>query len=81
MKVVVDVTADDIKAGASNDCTGCPIALALARACKASPWADRRQIFAKGVGVASTPLIARRFMDAFDAGADVEPFTFTLELA
>jgi hypothetical protein len=87
-RVVVEVTAEDIAKGEKGSCERCPIALALARA------ADMDRVHAHldclwgwpagdpdaNSIVASTPIEASNFIDDFDSGEPVNPFTFTVEL-
>jgi len=74
----IRVTQTDIKNGVENDLCNCPIALAVKRATGLSvvriccSW-----IKYKG-NHHDTPDAAIKFIEAFDVGKPVEPFTFTL---
>ncbi len=81
IKKVIRVTATDIKRAAFGDAARCPIALALRRA-KAGPapsvgcrtWND-------GAGmVYDLPKKAQTFIQRFDDGKKVKPFSFVVRL-
>jgi len=87
-EICISVTAEDIANGERNDCTACPIALAMNRTGLRHVsarnvfvvWWDR-DLSETGEGnrfCAFTPSEAADFMSAFDAGENVEPFEFTL---
>lgn len=74
----VRVTRDDIRNGRKNDCARCPVARAVRRlgyakiaVCPSEILVNRptQQTF-------RNPQKARRFINAFDAGKPVKPFTF-----
>lgn len=80
MTTQITVTQEDITNGFPGSYTSCPVALAL-----------RRVFPEEGVDVDSDSLIigdrevetseaVGGFMEEFDEGSPVEPFTFTLEL-
>ena len=82
--VEISVTAKDITEGDAEECTSCPIALAAAR-----KFPDRRvrvyplSIVLAAIGTYSRymlPAEAIRFVDDFDNGHSVQPFTFQLEV-
>jgi hypothetical protein len=88
MILTITVTSDDIKTGIPKDSCRCPIALAAMRAIRQRgfvfafcDWlivhshdpAGRRDAYV-------LPARANAFMEAFDTGAGVAPFTFTTSL-
>jgi hypothetical protein len=77
-KIRISVTAKDIAAGARNDCTACPIALAMRRAGLSEPWARPGNLFWERDRSAETPDVAADFMKRFDDGEPVKPFRFTI---
>lgn len=87
MLLTVDVTQADIDAGTPKAKCGCPIALALDRAGHAAsiiiddqqPSVGCVNVFISGLW-ADLPDEASCFVDRFDAGRSVQPFTFTLDL-
>ncbi len=76
----IRVTRADIENGAANDECNCPIALALKRA-----FATRNVVVGSG-GIAvggkiyDTPVAVVEFINKFDDGMNVEPFSFCLEM-
>lgn len=85
--LTVTVTADHIERGMPFLCTACPVAMAIEDAlgdrCNYSPsvyphtlilWADG------GRTVIPTPDPVRAFVESYDDGRSVQPFTFTLPL-
>lgn len=77
--VVVEVTAEDIAAGVPSNCRSCPIAVAIKRHGFNNPWVDNSRL-CFGQSEVRPPRAAREFMEEFDAGIDVKPFAFTVEL-
>jgi len=85
MKVKVNVTQRDIKAGCKVNATCCPIARAINRLLRGGHSSSVCQfgghIYETGpVAEIVIPKKAAAFMDAFDKPAPVRPFTFTLDL-
>ncbi len=85
-EIQIDVTRDDIDAGVQSHCYACPIALAFKRATGAdlvevdelgAGWYDIEAMTDRAVAI---PDVAARFIHAFDAGRDVQPFSFTVTL-
>lgn len=81
MKYIVNVTQADIDAGKELDCEACPIALAVSRA------TGRKMVVARGEVAqcggsweVKLPRIAVNFVDRFDAGERVVPFSFVIDL-
>lgn len=89
MKVHVRVTKTDIKKGIPESPTDCPIARALLRrhpqrfvevsyngevALSESGFSWKKSDYLR----TSLPLEARQFIENFDCGRDVQPFTFDL---
>ncbi len=79
----IEVTQEDIDRGVIESCISCPIALAVARAAKASTYVDGKLVsFLKGevVSTSALPVEARIFVHEFDAGhADIlSPFSFEI---
>lgn len=77
----IDVKQLDIDTGLKGDCALCPIARALDRATGESwrvhsSWATRSGDSFK----THLPLEAVRFIDLFDEGRPVKPFSFDLEI-
>lgn len=77
----VTVTEADIAAGERKRCTVCPVALAMKRDLGwkfafAGPTYLRDGISKDQV---PTPPAVLTFMDAFDSGSPVRPFSFTVE--
>jgi hypothetical protein len=83
---VIQVTQEDIDRGWARDCGKCPIALAAKRAFPdaryVSVTGDIEMSFGPGrrVQAWSMPDLAIFFMDDFDKGNKVTPFTFTAQL-
>lgn len=86
--VSVRVTSDDIASGKRKDACHCPVALALKRAYPESEIfaGDDGELYtyqapaAPRVRVASLPPVANRFIEEFDDGYAVQPFSFTLDI-
>lgn len=81
--MTITVTQHDIDHGRRGDCVWCPIALAASRAIGAEVYADGAEIFSinnRYQFQAETPEEACRFMEEFDAGEPVVPFSFELEV-
>ncbi len=81
----ISVTAEDIARGKRGSCGECPIALAVARALGKATDVKVTCVFAyirhnlrDATTVYALPGKATRFIDAFDDGEPVEPFTFTM---
>jgi hypothetical protein len=86
--VIVTVTADDIKEGKRGDGFRCPVALAMQRVGISEPIASpERLIERKWMGDEEKylrrstvpPDEVRHWIDDFDRGRHVEPFSFTIE--
>jgi hypothetical protein len=79
--VTVKITADDIAAGETVSANNCPIALALKRhfprrkEIAVGDWSIRL-----GSTVIGIPKKAERFLDRFDDGKRVRPFSFEIEI-
>lgn len=84
--MTITITESDIANGQSSACTLCPIALALERA-----TGERWFVGTKGVTLlvhlgdpegtwSLLPDAARAFVQAFDKGQSVEPFSFELDI-
>jgi hypothetical protein len=86
MKVVVNVTAEDIDHGERNWCTRCPVALGLRRtfprANLVAAHCDHYEVRYGGpeVHAGTLPRPARDFIARFDGGIVVFPFAFELEV-
>ena len=86
MKLTFDVTSKHIAKGLSANCEECPIALSIAEMGFVEVNANHCTIrFSEShtsplFSLATTPNEVRNFMDAFDTGKPVEPFSFELEL-
>jgi len=88
MKIRVPVTWDDICRGESCDAQLCPVARALRRAigCLVEVQPDWVALGPKGwiptaqlPYSAELPAAARDFIQLYDEGLDVEPFTFEID--
>jgi hypothetical protein len=83
--VRIEVTAEDVRAGARSDSGGCPVALALRRATGGQWWVGGRGLRPyfpappHGDVVDAPPQVAR-FVDDYDSGLPVSPFSFELEV-
>lgn len=93
MKIRVKVTAQDIAAGKPNDCRHCPVALACVRAVpgERAPfgvvvsddriWAPANVVdYGRPRWDVKAPASARRLILDFDAGRDVAPIAFKLDI-
>ena len=80
---VISISEDNIINGYACDSAQCPIALALLdKYNECQPLVDTHEISVRlnnKVYVAKTPKEAIEFIDNFDVGNPVEPFSFTLE--
>lgn len=78
--IVVQVTAEDIKAGTRGDSRWCPIAYSLARMGYKHAKVTEARVTLDTVedvyGI--TPVQAERWIKRYDRGYDVDPFTFTV---
>lgn len=80
--ITVSVTQEDIDKGIREDCNRCAIALAVARL-----YPNSEVLVSSGISISTPeafqtyviPKEAGFFMDKFDDGEKVEPFTFTTE--
>lgn len=81
-QVKVDVTADDISRGERNNTFNCPIAMALKRLGVEHPIVNRGYWFDSWAVLypSRLPVEARRFIEAFDQGRPVEPFSFYTDM-
>lgn len=77
----ISVTADDIAQGVRKSICGCPVARATRRALglQDSMVCVFGAIYIRGVPV-EPPLAVDRWIQAFDDGGKVSPFTFDLEV-
>ena len=75
----IQVTQEHIKQGVRRDCHYCPVALALRETLTEANYTG---VFSTGINVDGVmhPTIesVKDFMDAFDGGLPVEPFSFEL---
>lgn len=80
--ITVSVTAEDIASGKRYDCEACPIALAVRRVIGPLDIFVCREIGRESIGIHPVPALpeAKAFMDAFDNGEAVAPFSFQLEV-
>lgn len=84
LPATITVAAGHIAAGQPEICVSCPIALALTDAIgdpdiQVRVHDDEAVLFrGKRIARAELPPEAVRFIDRFDSGQPVEPFTFTL---
>lgn len=77
--IKVNVTALDIRDGVRSDIGACPIARAVKRSkrSRGDVWAGPVHI-STGLLVYKTPPNVRQWMENYDDGREVEPFTFEL---
>ena len=79
--MLIEVTQEDIDHGIRNDCTECPVALAIKRA--SGNWFGVIVLVLNGICVRGrtyrTPRQVAQFIQAYDRGESVGPITFTLE--
>lgn len=79
----VDVTEADIRTGVKGDMCNCPIAIAIKRAIGCSGvhvdgmWIEVHEPF-ESWRQYRTPDVVDAFIDRFDAGQPVAPFSFVL---
>jgi hypothetical protein len=76
-KFTVDVTQEDIIRGIRANRCSCPIARAARRALGCLVIVDHRGIFTSDYKYEHT-VETKRFVNDFDAGYSVEPFSFNL---
>lgn len=91
MKLVIEVTAEDIARGKRHSCYQCPVSLALQRSahldenkvgiCHVTTGTSQLMVTKAGDGhyIAETPKEAAHFMLAFDTGEEPLPFSFVAE--
>lgn len=86
MKVIVDVTMDDITDGEQGSCWACPVALAIGRALPeyvASVFDDSLILLGRRTDEHHTLHVSEEveaFIRSFDNDGDVRPFSFELEI-
>jgi len=77
----ITIRASDIKHGRVREPRFCPVALAAKRAFKNMVFVGGRRLEVKKEGrrlIKLLPLVARKFIRAFDNSRKVKPFSFTL---
>jgi len=83
--IKIRVSAKDIKNGERDNCSNCPVALAVRRVFDADETieVDGEEILIMSSPYCdiSLPPIVRKFVSDFDAGMKVKPFTFYLPLS
>jgi len=83
MKVLIEVTQEDIEKGQRGMFLFCPISLAMQRLGIEDPMVMGSVIHvgeSEGEGFIPTPAEAKTFVEEFDRGATVEPFSFEIDL-
>ena len=80
MTYKIEVTEEDIRRGKPQSCCSCPVFRAIART-----TGKAVEVLCKSIALgkeveAALPEKARKFIEAFDDGRPVKPFTFTLRL-
>lgn len=91
MKLRVEVTAEDIKAGAPDTCDACPIALAINRLLpighadvfgRPGRIVERWEsgLLKRRLAGFTLPEVAVAFVAEFDRGETVDPFVFELNV-
>jgi hypothetical protein len=84
MKLKIDVTHEDIQNGRRNDCFACPVALAFKRAGFDHPYVWYTSVWeyeGSKNRKAILPDSAREFIDAYDTGLILDPFSFEVEVS
>lgn len=78
----IDVTAEDIEHGHRNNCFLCPVALAFERITRHTIKVNSRHVSNKATGflINKLPHSAKQFINDFDDGLPVRPFTFEIDL-
>lgn len=76
--LAIRVTRDDIQNGETESATRCPIARAIRRLGKKKWISVVPYQIELGDAVYQMPETARNFLDRFDDGLAVEPFSFTM---
>ena len=76
----IDVTQEDIDRGVKGACTQCPVALALARAFPDVYVDVATTQLLVGDEFIRAPSVVSIFIEDFDDGEPVQPFSFDLDL-
>jgi hypothetical protein len=82
----INVTQEDINNGGKKQCTMCPIALATKRTFPNAIWISVTQAYIRVVNAGDgergteylSPLGVEQFINDFDRGRPVSPFSFTV---
>ena len=82
----IEITEDDIMDGWPRDCEYCPVALAVCRALAIPPrWVNVADTMLylhlhldEEEWAIALPSVVKRFINDFDKGKDVHPFSFEL---
>lgn len=80
MKVIINVTANDIKYGKPRMTTSCPIARAVKRRTIGNFYSVGADTCWINEDIIFLPSEARDFIVKFDRGREVKPFKFTLDV-
>ena len=84
MKYTINVTQEHIDAGIQSSCKKCPIALALESALgdeySANVGGSHFRVGKHRFPGKPLPSVAKRFIQAFDLGFAVSPFSFEIEV-
>lgn len=88
--ITINVTQKDINSGIRADCHVCPVAIAVSRVLglndveisAASIYADfaGSNYYREARIIQPLPLQVRSYIRAFDAGNEIEPFSFNLDM-
>lgn len=79
--MVIEVTQDDIDKGVKNNACQCPVARAIARGTEEEWVVDSHSLVRmRDARVWHTPPAAYWFINRYDQGESVEPFTFELPI-
>lgn len=76
----IEVTQGHIDEGKKADCNRCPIALAIAQHVKVSFKVGNWLVHFGALGSSSLPSNAFCFIQKFDSGQPVSPFSFDIEI-
>lgn len=80
MKYTVNVTQEDIDKGKKGSCSQCPVALAGIRSVGKSFYVGPTMFAFRFNWIAELPKCVVDFIERFDSGQPVQPFTFDIEI-
>lgn len=77
--ITIEVTQGDINGGKRSKCKECPVALAISRHINLASVVVRGGYCLISGTEYDLPMVAELFIDNFDYGLQVRPFTFELD--